>query len=108
MNVYMRIIFLLREYFAQNTEDLFLSGGCYYLADLLHKEIPSSHIMINRWKEHCATQIESYGIYDITGKISPYQFSYATARDIAFMKKNYIPRFNTEVLSAYVRERLVS
>lgn len=108
MDVYWKIISLLREYFGEDTKEMFLSGGCYYLADVLHKEIPSSHIMINRWKEHCATQIERYGIYDITGRVSAYGFCYATPRDIAFMKKNYIPKFDKEVLSPYLQERFVS
>lgn len=108
MDVYLRIMSLLREYFAEDTEEMFLSGGCYYLADLLHREITPSSIMINRWKEHCATQIGTLGIYDITGRIGNSQFHNASPREIAFMKKNYIPRFDQEKLSKYLKGKLVS
>ncbi|MDO5291629.1 MAG: hypothetical protein Q4F05_02645 [bacterium] len=102
MEMYLKIIHLLEEYFKEDTKSLFLSGGCLFLAELLHNNINHSKIMINRCSEHCATEIGCYGIYDITGKISSENFRCATKRDLLYMKKNYTPRFNIERLNKYL------
>lgn len=67
----------------------------------LQKGIRDSVIMINRIEEHCALAFED-GLYDITGRISVKNFHRASMREISFMKKNYIPHFNTEELEEYL------
>lgn len=57
--------------------------------------------MINRVEEHCAIRL-SDGLYDVRGKISSYGFHRATDREISFMKKNYIPKFDTIMLEEYL------
>lgn len=64
-------------------------------------ELRDSVIMINRIEEHCALAFED-GLYDITGRISVKNFHRASMREISFMKKNYIPHFNTEELEEYL------
>ncbi|MDO5520803.1 MAG: hypothetical protein Q4G58_09970 [bacterium] len=102
MEMYLRIIKLLEEYFKEDTKAMFLSGGCLFLAELLYNNISHSKIMINRCSEHCATEISCYGIYDITGRIGRKNFRCATARDLLYMKKNYIPKFDIEKLNQYL------
>lgn len=106
MEKYLQIIQLLNEYFKEDTRKMFLSGGCFFLAELLHRYIHHTKIMINREKEHCATEIGCHGVYDITGKIKGTDYRYATKRDIAFMKKNYIPKFNEEQVLHYVSSNI--
>lgn len=61
------ILNALQNYFhAYNWKKLFLHGGCYWLAEVLHQGIPSSDIMINRMEAHCALYFE-HGVYDVTG-----------------------------------------
>ncbi|HIR14679.1 MAG TPA: hypothetical protein IAB31_12235 [Candidatus Choladousia intestinavium] len=57
--------------------------------------------MIKRAEEHCAVAF-ARGICDVTGKISGKNFHVASQREISFMKKNYIPRFDTEKLEQYL------
>jgi len=58
---------------------------------------------IHRRTNHCALDF-SNGVYDVTGGISPHNFHIASAREICFMKKNYIPAFDTEKLERYIRQ----
>lgn len=102
MDRYLQIIHLLKEYFKEDTERVFLSGGCFFLAELLQQEIHHTIIVANREKEHCAAEISCYGVYDITGKIKGTNYHPVTKREIAFMKKNYIPEFNKELVLQYV------
>ena len=60
------------------------------------------YIRINRVEEHCAVAF-NHGIYDVTGRISGKNFHIASPREISFMKKNYIPQFNTEKLERYLK-----
>lgn len=46
------------------------------------------------------------GVYDVTGRISGKNFHEATQREISFMKKNYIPRFDVKNLEGYLLEKL--
>lgn len=84
---------------------LFLQGGCYWLADVLHQGIAGSFIMINREEEHCALDFEG-GLYDVSGRISRRNFRLAEERDIRFMQKNYKPGFDGERLRQYLETAL--
>lgn len=102
MQYYEKFLLALEEYFsAKNWKKLFLQGGCYWFANTLHQGISESKLMINRMEEHCGLFFEN-GLYDVTGKISSFNFRDATERDINFMKKNYVPHFDTQVLEAYL------
>lgn len=57
--------------------------------------------MINRTEEHCGLFFGN-GLYDVSGKISTFHFRDATERDIGFMKKNYVPHFDTQALEIYL------
>ena len=106
MDYYRKIIDALREYFSQAAwERLFLSGGCYWLANLLHQGIQDSVLMINRLEEHCALYFE-HGLYDVRGRISAQNFHPASQREIRFMQKNYVPRFETKGLEQYLAARM--
>lgn len=70
MQYYLNVLIALENYFQiKNWKNLFLQGGCYWLADILQKGISDSFLMINRMQEHCAVFFES-SLYDITGRIS--------------------------------------
>lgn len=111
MSYYEQLLNALNSYFSiyadfhySNWKSLFLHGGCYWFADLLHQRIPDSDIMICRMEEHCALYFE-HGLYDVSGKISSRFFRPANDRDINFMKKNYIPKFDTKKLEQYLQTR---
>ncbi|BBF41377.1 hypothetical protein lbkm_0051 [Lachnospiraceae bacterium KM106-2] len=57
--------------------------------------------MINRQQEHCAVLLPE-GLFDISGRISKFNFRLATDRDISFMKKNYKPNFDVLKLEQYL------
>ena len=102
MQYYEKFLLALEEYFnAANWKKLFLQGGCYWFANTLCQGISKSKLMINRDKEHCGLFFEN-GLYDVTGKISTVHFRDATEKDISFMKKNYIPHFDTQALETYL------
>lgn len=102
MDYYKAVLEALERYFNHaNWKKLFLTGGCYWLADLLSHGIDGSVIMINRVEEHCALYFE-HGLYDVRGRISPENFREAGERDIRFMKKNYVPKFDVEKLERYI------
>lgn len=103
MEVYLETLEMLEGYFNKKEwKKFFLRGGCYWLADYLHQRIKESTIMINRQEEHCALYF-SKGLYDVRGKISMYGFHPATDREISFMKKNYIPKFDVSLLEMYLK-----
>lgn len=103
MDTYYKVIIAIRQFYkGKDVNDLFLYGGCYWLANYLCSNIPGTYIMINRVQEHCATTIE-HGLYDITGKIGKKDYTHATNRQIQFMKKNYIPKFNVKELEQYLK-----
>ena len=71
--------------------------ACKFLAS----EAQWSKLMINRAQEHCAVAF-GIGLYDVAGRISYNGFHEASSREISFMKKSYIPRFQTEKLENYL------
>lgn len=106
MQYYQTVIGILEAYFhAPGWEKQFLNGGCYWLAKTLKRGIQDSVIMINRVQEHCALFFEG-GLYDIRGKISLRNFRFASERDLQFMEKNYVPKFDAEKLDQYLRRML--
>lgn len=93
---------MLEQYFSRKDwKTLFLNGGCYWLANLLHQGIRESTIMINKTEEHCALYFEN-GLYDVRGRISAKNFHRAEEREISYMKKNYVPKFDTDRLERYL------
>ncbi|MDD5936030.1 MAG: hypothetical protein PUC65_10810 [Clostridiales bacterium] len=101
---YEEIIQKIKSYYGTSfREELFLQGGCYWLADYLHNHLTHSYIMINKEKEHCAIEIQNE-LYDITGKITSRHYVWATERNIAYMKKHYRPKFNTQALEQFLNE----
>lgn len=106
MQYYIKIMDLLAKYFKENKwQRYFLYGGCYWLANYLHGVINDSVIMINRMEEHCALYFNG-GLYDVTGKISMKNYVVAGERELSFMKKNYIPKFDTCKVQQYLEENL--
>lgn len=100
---YEKVLKALSEYFVVDYwKQLFVQGGCYWIANLFYQEIEHSDIMINRVEEHCAIYFEN-GLYDVRGRISQKNFKIAGDREISFMKKNYVPGFDTEKLENYLR-----
>ena len=100
---YRKILCALENYFAEEDwKNKFLTGGCYWLANILHQRIKDSVIMINRIEEHCALYFEN-GFYDVRGRISVRNFHAASEREISFMKKNYIPKFDQDQLEKFIR-----
>lgn len=102
MEIYLRTLELLESYF--NTKDwkrFFLHGGCFWFGNYLYQRIENSVLMINRMEEHCAIRLPD-SLYDVQGKISSYGFHPATEREISFMKKNYIPKFDVNMLEKYL------
>lgn len=99
---YEKVMKALSDYFIMDHwRQLFVQGGCYWFANLLYQGIADSIIMINRGEEHCAIYFEN-GLYDVRGRISQKNFKIAGDREISFMKKNYIPGFDTEKLENYL------
>lgn len=106
LHYYKMVLDILEQYFhCKNWQMLFLSGGCYWLANLLHQGMEGSSLMINRIEEHCALYFDN-GLYDVRGRISPNNFHIASEREISFMKKNYIPKFDTGKLEQYIANSL--
>ena len=106
MNYYDQVLYALECYFADRRwKKLFLRGGCYWLANMLHQGIKGSIIMINRVEEHCALYFDK-GLYDVRGRISTQNFHRAGEREISFMKKHYVPRFDVKQLEEYLRENI--
>ena len=106
MLFYTAVLELLESYFhIPGWKKLFLTGGCFWLSDYLHRGICPSVLMINRTEEHCALYF-AHGLYDVTGKISEKNFHEAAKREISFMRKNYRPKFDTGLLETYLAEHL--
>lgn len=104
MKYYLSVLTALENYFhVKYWKQLFLEGGCYWLANLLHKGISGSFLMISRIQEHCGVFFDN-GLYDVSGKISAKSFYRAGDRDICFMKKNYRPSFDVVRLEKYLKE----
>lgn len=106
LQYYRMILDMLEHYFNDpDWQRLFLSGGCYWLANILHQGIEGSVIMISRIEEHCALYFD-HGLYDVRGRISLKTFHSAAEREISFMKKNYVPKFDTQKLEQYIGNNL--
>ena len=102
MEYYRRVLEALEHYFRGNGwQKNFFNGGCFWLASILHQGIDGSVFMINRVEEHCALYFEN-GLYDIRGWISAQNFHPASEREISFMKKNYVPKFDVKKLEEYL------
>lgn len=110
MGYYDMFLKSLDYYFSKdkNWKKLFLEGGCFWFASTLQKEIDPSFIYINRIQEHCALFFD-HALYDVSGQISDYGFHQATPREIQFMRKNYVPRFDIMKLQKQLeREGVIS
>lgn len=106
LEVYEKVLRALESYFGRKDwKKLFLNGGCFWLAEFLQERIPGSYLMINRAQEHCALCFAG-GLYDVSGKISMKNFERATPRQISFMRKNYVPKFDTGRLREYLTKDL--
>lgn len=106
MQYYRKIMNLIETYFKEkNWQKYFLKGGCYWLADFLNHGIKDSVIMINRMEEHCAIYFCG-GLYDVTGRISAKNYVVAGKKEIFFMKKNYVPKFDTHEVLRYLENNL--
>ena len=104
MEIYLKTLELLEGYFnTKEWKNYFLQGGCYWFADYLHKRIKDSVLMINRQEEHCSIRLTD-GLYDVRGRISAYGFHPASEREICFMRKNYIPKFDVNLLETYLEK----
>lgn len=102
MEYYRRVLKALEHYFREKGwQKLFLNGGCYWLASILHQGNDGSVFMINRVEEHCALYFEN-GLYDICCRISVKNFHPESEREISFMKKNYVPKFDVKKLEKYL------
>lgn len=100
--VYAITIQKIKNYFGDDrAEELFLHGGCYWLADYLHRQMELSFIMFNKEKEHCAIEF-CHELYDITGRISSQKYQPATERNINYMRKYYIPSFDVQQVERYL------
>ena len=104
MEEYKRVIDAIYKFYnGRDVVDLFCHGGCFYLARRLTSLIDDSLIMWNRKKMHCAAYFDK-GLFDITGRISKKGFYIADSKAIQYMKKHFIPDFNTKELDKYLRE----
>lgn len=100
--IYERLISAIECYYCGNdVRYLFLHGGCYWLALTLHKYIPDSVIVFNRKMQHCAC-LFNQGVYDIRGRILSEGFAVASAKDMDYMRKHFVPNFDTKAIGAYL------
>ena len=103
MDIYYNIIQKIKIHFPTTWKEKFLQGGCFWLADYIHKNIPESIIMVNWQAMHAAIQINQK-LYDITGNISKNNFHHASPQDINYMKKHFIPNFDTTKLKEFIEK----
>lgn len=103
IEIYEKLISAIQGYFrGKDIQYMFLHGGCYWLAMILHQYIPNSTIVFNRKMQHCACLL-SKGVYDIRGRIQSRDFFVATLDDMKYMQKHFIPTFDTENLENYLK-----
>lgn len=104
MDCYNKLVCILEKYFSEKDwKKNFLYGGCYWFAEFLHQRIPGTCLVINRDIEHCALYLEGV-VVDVQGKISSNGFHRASEREISFMKKNYVPKFDVVEVEAYLKD----
>lgn len=102
MEVFEKVVLTIQSYFSgKDILQLFLHGGCYWLAMTLHQYIPDSAIVFNRKMQHCASLFND-GVYDIRGRIPSSGFRIATTEDIKYMQKHFIPDFDADDLKTYL------
>lgn len=103
IQIYERLILSIQDYFkGEDVQYMFLHEGCYFLAVTLQQYIPDSLIVFNRKIRHCASLFND-GVYDIRGRIPSGGFWIATAEDMQYMQKHFIPSFDAEVLENYLK-----
>lgn len=104
--IYHQIIQAIFHYYqGRDVRYMFTHGGCFWLASVLNHHIEDSIIVLNRTLQHCACNF-NHGVYDISGRISARDFYPATPKDIFYMKKHFIPDFDTAKAELYISEIL--
>lgn len=102
MESFEKVILTIQSYFSgRDILQLFLHGGCYWLAMTLHQYIPDSVIVFNRKMQHCASFFDN-GVYDIRGRIPSGGFCIATMEDLKYMEKHFIPDFDADALQTHL------
>ena len=100
--IFEKVVFTIQQYYlGRDIHYMFLHGGCYWFAATLRKYIPGSDIVFNRKIQHCAC-LFNHGIYDIRGRIMNEGFCIATAKDIDYMRKHFVPGFDTEAIENHL------
>lgn len=103
IEIYERVILSIRDYYSgKDIRYMFLHEGCYFLAMTLYQYIPDSMIVFNRKIQHCANLFTD-GVYDIRGRIPSRGFFVATSEDMEYMQKHFVPSFDSEVLTNYIK-----
>lgn len=104
ITIYEKLIAAVKQYFAgRDVRYMLLHGGCYWLASTLHEYISGSDIVFHQQMQHCACAFDR-GVYDIRGRISGRGFMIATARNMEYMKKHFVPCFDVEAINRYLKE----
>lgn len=102
IKTYKKLILEIQRYFeGRDIQYIFLHGGCYWFAITLHQYIPDSVIVFNREMQHCACLFND-GVYDIRGRIQSRGFLVATTDDMKYMKKHFVPTFDTKALGNHL------
>ena len=102
LQYYLKLLEILEVYFGESKyKKLFMEGGCFWLASYLKERIPGAKLWINRNEEHCALYFDD-ALYDVRGKIPKTNFHEASEREISFMRKNYVPKFDVKKLENYL------
>ena len=76
-------------------ETIYSRGGCYKFYEVLNAMYPSCTPLINKDKDHVATQINGV-IYDITGIVEDQEFNELTSDDVieceswSFASENFL------------------
>lgn len=106
MDIYETIVKAIRDYMKEEDyKTLFLNGGCYWFATVVASWVPNSYLMINWNLEHCAVMVEQK-LCDITGPISSIGYTYASERELKYMKKHYKIDRNLKPLEQYIRTQV--
>ncbi len=104
MQYYEMLVSALEQYFAgqKDWKSYFTEGGCYWFASRVCDNTPGAYLMVDRGGEHCAVSIGA-GVYDIGGKVCRKHFHPASDHEVAFMRKHYVPQFDTSRVEAYLQ-----
>ena len=60
-----------------------------------------NYFQVKDWKNIVQFSYQT-GLYDVRGRVSSYEFYTATEREISFMKKNYILKFDINMPEKYL------